>query len=151
MNVIALIAGLSRNELRRRLGKGAPTGSTWSQRQIESALRIVTPILDGTGAPLVAGAAPARPVELMFDDGSGSVGWARVNAMWTDGVPYEMLLTQRLVGSAWQNHRNSTSSSLGVVLTADLVSASTALARPTFGASRRVVTTTSRRCRRSGR
>jgi hypothetical protein len=40
--------------------------------------------------------------------------------MWSDGVPYEVLLTQRSVGSAWQNHRNSTSSALGTVITAEL-------------------------------
>jgi|NGEPerStandDraft_6_1074524.scaffolds.fasta_scaffold36195_1 hypothetical protein len=120
MKVIALIAGLTPNELRRRIGESAPKGSSWTQRQIESALRVVTLIIDGTVESLVPGAEPARPVELVFDEESRSTGWARINAMWSGGVPYEVLLTQRLVGSAWQNHRNSTSSALGTVLTAGL-------------------------------
>lgn len=37
-----------------------------------------------------------------------------------DGVPYEVLLTQRAVGGAWLAHRNSTTTLLGPILGAQL-------------------------------
>jgi hypothetical protein len=59
----------------------------------------------------VHGAIPFRPVELLLN-GASSRGWAEIEKMRVSGVPYEWLLAQRTVGSAWGSHRNRTSSKL---------------------------------------
>lgn len=120
MDVLAFVAGLTPKELRRRMGEDAPKGQAWSQRQVQAALRLITSIVEGTSVSLVTGAEPARPVEMIFKDEGSDTGWDQVETMRTQGVPYELLLTQRAVGAAWQNHRNSTSSEPGTALATEL-------------------------------
>jgi hypothetical protein len=40
--------------------------------------------------------------------------------MFVDGVPYEVLLTQRAVGGAWLSHRNSTTGLLPPIMATEL-------------------------------
>jgi hypothetical protein len=57
-----------------------------------------------------------RPIEHLLPDVDDPdcqedrrVGWALVEELRARGVPFEVLLTQRAVGSSWGAHRNSTS------------------------------------------
>jgi hypothetical protein len=114
METLALIAGLTLRDLRRRLGDDAPSADTWKPSQIKAAWTLIDAIVSGTVASPVLEAASARPVDLLLAEQVS--GWDLVDAMCTGGVSYEMLLTQRAVGSAWNQHRNSTSSKLGINL-----------------------------------
>jgi hypothetical protein len=120
METLALIAGLTSKDLRRRLADDAPFSDAWKPSQIKAAWTLIDAIVSGTVPSPVMEATSARPVELLLGEKDKLSGWALVDAMRTGGVSYEMLLTQRAVGSAWNQHRNSTSSKLGINLS-DLI------------------------------
>lgn len=117
------VAGLSYRDLTDR---AADRGSTlpgsasgdWTQEQVAVAFAVVDEVISGTGHSRLPGATPARPVELLMP--AASSGWTAVEALMRDGVPYEVLLTQRAVGGAWLAHRNSTTTLLGPILGAQL-------------------------------
>lgn len=114
MEVFCAIAGLSFRDLKERLGDEIPnrSGSRWSAAAIAAAFSVVDRIVRGTeSAELAEGAIPLRPVELLLSGDPGG-GWAEIEQMRVSGVPYEWLLAQRTVGSAWGAHRNRTSSTL---------------------------------------
>lgn len=115
MDTLALIAGLTPKELRRRAGLS--DSGVWSPRQVTQAFDIVNLIVEGTGVSTMPGAVPHRPIEHLFNSDKSIKGWALVEQMRTDGVPLGTLLAQRAVGSAWGLHRNATSSRLGMALT----------------------------------
>jgi hypothetical protein len=108
METLALVAGLSWRDLQARSearGVALPGEATsaWSMQQLQSAFAVIDDIVCGRGKPQLDGAIAARPVELLL---KGSLGWAEIERLRIDGVPYETLLTQRDVGSAWSAHRN---------------------------------------------
>lgn len=113
MEVLCAIAGLSFRDLKERLGDAIPnrSDSRWRAGAIVTAFSVVDAIVRGTEkADLTHGAIPLRPVELLLNGESS--GWAEIEKMRVSGVPYEWLLAQRTVGSAWGAHRNRTSSTL---------------------------------------
>ncbi len=87
-----------------------PTG-TWSVEQVDAAFDVFDAIVRGTLKPALPGAIAARPVEMLFGTAQGQ-GWDLVEQLRTQGVPYEVLLTQRAVGGAWLAHRSSTANRL---------------------------------------
>lgn len=119
-NVVAAlcaVAGLSYRELRSRVTTSLPgTGSgPWKHGQLVAAFTVLDDIVSGNVHASSAAAQPMRPVEHLLSAAEGSAGaessgrgWALVEQMRSHGVPFEMLLTQRAVGSAWGAHRNST-------------------------------------------
>ncbi len=114
MEVLGAIAGLSFRDLKERLVDAIPNRSDgrWRAGAIAKAFSVVDAIVRGTEkADLTHGAIPLRPVELLLN-GEASGGWAEIEKMRVSGVPYEWLLAQRTVGSAWGAHRNRTSSTL---------------------------------------
>lgn len=114
MEVCCAIAGLSFRDLKERLGDEIPnrSGSRWRAGAIAAAFSVVDRIVRGTEtAEFAEGAIPLRPVELILN-GDPAGGWAEVEKMRVSGVPYEWMLAQRTVGSAWGSHRNRTSSKL---------------------------------------
>jgi hypothetical protein len=117
IDTLALIAGLTSKELRRRLGIRGASGTEWTPRQVKEALSLIDSIISGTISTPVTGAVPLRPVELVLTEGAPLTGWPLVEKMRTTGVPFEVLLAQRAVGGSWGLHRNATSSKLGAAVT----------------------------------
>lgn len=117
------VAGLSYRDLTDRTADrgttlpGQPWGS-WSQEQVAVAFSVVDEVVGARGHSRLPGSTPARPVELLMP--VASAGWTAVEAFMRDGVPYELLLTQRAVGGAWLAHRNSTATLLGPIMGAQL-------------------------------
>lgn len=115
LECLAIVAGFTSKELRRRLGSDAPVGESWTPRSIRAAWIIIDETIRGIARSPLADAVPLRPVELLAAADPSS-GWRLIEQMRVGGVPYETLLVQRSVGSAWGQHRNATSSSAGIAL-----------------------------------
>lgn len=113
MEVFCAIAGLSFRDLKERVGEALPnrSGGRWRVGAIAAAFAVVDGIVRGTESADTEGAIPLRPIELLLNS-EPSGGWAQIEKMRSSGVPYEWLLAQRTVGSAWGSHRNRTSSKL---------------------------------------
>lgn len=111
METLCAVAGLTYRDLKDRVGQtklpGDPQG-TWTQAQAEAAFKVIDAIVRGTVSASSPAATAARPVELLMGRKNGPSGWAAVEELRSQGVPYELLLTQRVVGSAWGAHRNAT-------------------------------------------
>ena len=119
MSTLCAVAGLSYRDLKSRTAPirlpGNVTGQ-WQHGQIKAAFAVIDKIVKGGVASSTPAAQPMRPVEHLLPDVDDpdhqedrSVGWALVEDLRTHGVPFEVLLTQRVVGSSWGAHRNSTS------------------------------------------
>ncbi len=124
MEVLCAMAGLSFRDLKERVGDELPNRSTgrWRAGAIAAAFAVVDGIVRGTEKVESAeGAIPLRPIELFLNNESAS-GWAQIEEMRSSGVPYEWLLAQRTVGSAWGSHRNRTSSKMLEVVASRLCS-----------------------------
>ena len=115
---LCLVAGITYKELRERATSSLPTnpGGRWTQPQIEGAFAVIDGFVRGDIACPVPDAITRRPVELLLDP-DRAADWTRVQGLLSGGVPYELLLTQRAVGSAWGAHQNSTATTVqkGVV------------------------------------
>ena len=114
METLCVLAGVTFDELRDRMPEIALPGDArgvWNTTQLNRAFAEIDSIVRGTTTSAAADAMPSRPVELVErvagPDAAG--GWERIEALRTGGVPYEILLAQRVVGSAWGQHRNRTS------------------------------------------
>ncbi|MFL5350687.1 MAG: hypothetical protein ACJ8AT_38440 [Hyalangium sp.] len=120
IEVLCAIAGLSWRDLKDRLGKDIPAkpSSRWTLAQISLAWEVINTIIRGQEQTDIPGAGPARPIELLDEP-----GWERVEKLRREGVPYELLLLQRQVGSAWLVHRNATSNLVLSSLAARICSA----------------------------
>jgi len=125
MEVLCTIAGLSHRDLRERLGEQIPSEPSghWTPRVVTAAFRVVDAVVRGRESTDVPGAIAAGPVELILRDSmarSAEAGWQLVERMRCSGIPYEVLLAQRTVGSAWGAHRNRTSSAVVPLIAARL-------------------------------
>jgi hypothetical protein len=119
MATLCAIAGLSYRDLKSRTAPvGLPGDVTgrWQHEQIQAAFAVIDKIVKGSVASSTPAARPMRPVEHLLPDiddpenrEDRPIGWALVEELRTHGVPFEVLLTQRAVGSSWGAHRNSTS------------------------------------------
>lgn len=92
----------------------APSGS-WNEDNIRKLLAYFDGLVEGRGDRVVPNTEPSRAIELLETG-----GWARLDQLRTDGVPYSLLLAQRAVGGAWLQHKNQTATRLNAV-TARLV------------------------------
>ena len=118
---LGLVAGLSWRDLRDRTAAiggvalpASPAGP-WQHDQVASAFAVIDRIVRGLDAARLAGATPARPVELMYDSGE-MTGWDSVARYIENGVPFEILLAQRAVGGAWLSHRQATTSQIPALI-----------------------------------
>jgi hypothetical protein len=110
VETLCAVAGLSFRDLKDRAAARLPGNPRrrWSQLQAETAFAVIDAIVRGAVTALSSAATAARPVEMLFAANEQPAGWAAVEALLSQGVPYEVLLTQRVVGSAWGAHRNAT-------------------------------------------
>lgn len=82
------------------------SGGSWTVADLGRLLEYFDRLVCGEVETNIPGATPTRAIELIEDD---SGGWARVDELNAGGVPYELLLAQRAVGSPWLAHKNKTS------------------------------------------
>jgi hypothetical protein len=106
---LCLVAGITYKELRERADPPLPVRADgrWTQPQIEAVFKVIDGFVRGTIEHPVPDAAIRRPAELLLAPNVPG-GWDRVQRLLSGGVPYELLLAQRAVGSAWGAHQNST-------------------------------------------
>ncbi|MFI6783761.1 hypothetical protein [Micromonospora sp. NPDC050276] len=119
---LCAVAGMTFNELRDRSEErlpGNPAG-VWSVSQVSAAFEVIDRVVRGAALPRNPAAVARRPVEMLFADDGAPLGWHLVEQMRTGGAPYEVLLAQRVVGTSWGGHRNSTSSIVQAQVTDDL-------------------------------
>lgn len=110
VHVLCLVAGMAYRDLCERV-EGMPVSpdGPWDRESIARAFSVIDAIVKGEVSSEIEGTLAARPVELLLPLGV-TRGWRDVERFYVDGVPYEMLLVQRAVGTAWGAHRNRTSS-----------------------------------------
>ncbi len=119
MSTLCAVAGLSYRDLKSRTAPirlPSNIAGRWQHEQLQAAFVVINKIVKGNVASGSAAARPMRPVEHLLPDMDDPdhqrerpVGWALVEELRVHGVPFEVLLTQRAVGSSWGAHRNSTS------------------------------------------
>ena len=119
MSTLCAVAGLSYRDLKSRTAPirlPSNIAGRWQHEQLQAAFAVINKIVKGNVASGSAAARPMRPVEHLLPDMDDPdhqrerpVGWALVEELRVHGVPFEVLLTQRAVGSSWGAHRNSTS------------------------------------------
>lgn len=111
METLCSVAGLSYSELSARV-EGLPSDprGRWSPSQTHAAFTLIDELVRGQVVDRLPGTAPARALEFFPRLGLGRDGWSLVEELRRGGVPYEVLLAQRVVGGAWLAHRNRTSS-----------------------------------------
>lgn len=119
MPTLCAVAGLSYRDLKSRTAPVRLPGKVagrWQHGQLQAAFAVIDKIVKGGVASNTAAARPMRPIEHLLPDVDDPdcqedrpVGWALVEELRALGVPFEVLLTQRAVGSSWGAHRNSTS------------------------------------------
>lgn len=119
---LCAVAGMTYNELRERSDEGLPTNParTWSVAQVSAAFDVIDKVVRGALVPRNPTAVALRPVEMLFADDAAPRGWDLVEQMRIQGVPYEVLLAQRVVGTSWGAHRNSTSTKVQAQVTDEL-------------------------------
>lgn len=114
VRVLCLVAGITFNELGDRVTHpDFPSGpeGPWTSAAVSAAFEVIDAIVRGREKAIIPQAQPARPRELVQSPFPGMrSGWELVEAMRRGGVPYEVLLAQREVGGAWNQHRGATSS-----------------------------------------
>lgn len=115
MEMLEALIGVTHKELRERVdGLPVEVDRVWTNAALNNAFAYIDELIRGTlPAPSTPGTFLPAPVELMAPI-AGPVaggGWERVEQLRSGGVPYELLLAQRVVGSAWGQHRNRTSQS----------------------------------------
>ena len=120
VEVYAQIAGLSWRDLKDRSAKSGITlpstsSSDWSPDQLKAVKAIVNEVIIGAAAVHMAGALPARPIELIHSS-NGNMAWTEVDAFHRGGVTYGQLLAQRIAGGTWSAHRNRTATDVWSLL-----------------------------------
>jgi hypothetical protein len=113
MEVFCAIAGLTFRDIKERLGDEVPNAleGRWQGKSVAAVFRVVDAIVRGIASTTITqGAISLKPIELILEKTTG--GWTEIERLRCSGVPYEWLLAQRTVGSAWGAHRNRTSSKL---------------------------------------
>lgn len=113
METLEALIGVTHKELRERVdGLPVDGNRAWTNVALNKAFSYIDSLVTGTlQPPLPSGTFLPAPVELVSQiagaDAAG--GWSRLEELRTGGVPYELMLAQRVVGSAWGQHRNRTS------------------------------------------
>ncbi|MBE8520721.1 hypothetical protein ILP97_25095 [Amycolatopsis sp. H6(2020)] len=127
VTALCAAAGLSYRDLRARVHDASvPTDlrRKWKNDQLKAVFNVVDAVITGQVTASSPAAEPARPVEHLLpdiDDEPGRQrGWELVEQMRVHGVPYELLLTQRAVGSAWVAHRSSKAKHVQAAVTTTL-------------------------------
>lgn len=119
---LCAVAGITYGELHDRAKVRLPTNPDreWSVAQVTAAYTVIDRLVRGTVTPKNPAAVALRPVEMLFASDEAPRGWNLVEHMRSEGAPYEVLIAQRVVGTSWGAHRNSTSIKVQAQVTDDL-------------------------------
>ena len=112
MQALCAVAGLSYSDLQERAaGLPADPKGPWEPSQIKAAFAVIDAVVTGAVESGLSGAVAMQPFDLIgkLAGQPPESGWSRVEAQRSGGVPYEVLLGQRVAGGAWLAHRNTTS------------------------------------------
>ncbi|MEI6566951.1 MAG: hypothetical protein WCR20_09750, partial [Verrucomicrobiota bacterium] len=125
MTTLAAIVGLSGSELIQRANLATPSNpsGTWPPDSIRLAFEVVDDIVCNRVLPPLSNGLPSRPIELLGDPKvteNQKSGWAEIEKFRTMGIPYEVLLAQRIEGGAWRTHRDRTGSKFAVTIAEEL-------------------------------
>ena len=113
MTALCAVAGLSYSDLSERAsGLPADPEAQWTNPAVRTAFAEIDAIVRGQVPATLPGTVPVGPIDLMPGLGAAGAtpGWASIEGQFSNGVPYEVLLAQRLAGGTWLAHRNATSS-----------------------------------------
>jgi hypothetical protein len=119
LETLANVAGLSYGDLQARAAvalPGAATSTSWTAEQTNAAFDVIDPVIRGVNQARLPGAVAARPIELLLAQADHPRGWAAVDRFRRHGVPFEVLLTQRAVGGAWNAHRSGTQNEIAKLM-----------------------------------
>lgn len=117
ITALCAVAGVSYSDLTERAeGMPADPEGQWSNTAVRSAFAVLDAIVRGLVPTTLADTVPVGPIDLMPALGAIGThpGWDSVEAQYLAGVPYEVLLAQRVAGGTWLAHRNATSGLLNV-------------------------------------
>lgn len=117
LEALMAVAGLSWGDLKVRanLPKTQKPEGPLDQEALGRVVAVVNEVVGNEGKALLPGSIPSRPIELLGDPivgGEAKSGWAHIETLRVGGVPYEVLLAQRVAGGAWRTHRDRTGSKL---------------------------------------
>ena len=121
IEVLCASAGLGYDDLRMRLRNEIPARleDHWTPSQVRAAFEVIDSVVRGSEVGDVAGTIPVRPVE--FVSGWVDSGWETIEQLAQSGLPYEVLLAQRLVGDSWkQSTKNQVSNIISRQVAEDL-------------------------------
>ncbi len=108
VRVLAALVARTPTDLYLEVGGKTPRGT-----RLPRVWEFVDSVVQGTHkAPERIGAtAPQfrRPIELLADSRPHEEGWARLEALFSRGVPYELLILQRMVGTGFGTVQNASS------------------------------------------
>lgn len=126
MVALCAVAGMSYSDLTER-AVGLPTNPVthWSNSAVRTAFGVIDAVVRGAVPTTLPDTIPVGPIDLMPGLGGPDAGpgWARVDAQFSNGVPYEVLLAQRAAGGTWLAHRNSTTGVLNNTVADELCAA----------------------------
>ena len=112
IQALCTVAGLSYGDLQERVpGLPSDPANPWMPTQVRDAFALIDDVVMARVTSSLPGTVPTRPLDLMATV-VGPVapgGWATIEAQAEKGVPYEVLLAQRLAGGTWLAHRFATS------------------------------------------
>jgi hypothetical protein len=117
IETLCLAAGVAFSDAKEWFGSGS---ETWTLEQVTELWSYVDNLVEGRVESPIADSEAARAIELI-DNPQG--GWAILDRLRTEGVPYELLLAQRSAGGVWLQHKNRTSKFPNIAA-ADLLCAS---------------------------
>lgn len=110
IETLCLTAGVSYGDAKEWFG---PSGDVWSPGQVEALVEYLNQLVGGEIRSMIPESKAARAIELIE---TPEGGWALLEKLRTDGVPFELLLAQRSAGGVWLQHKNRTSSHANIAV-----------------------------------
>jgi hypothetical protein len=123
IEALCAVASVSFGDLKDRVpGLPASPSASWSPSAAKKAFAAITDILNAASDPGTSTSRPVAPLDMIraYSGIAGATGWAGVEERLARGVPYEVLLAQRVAGGTWLAHRQATANKISP-LTADVV------------------------------
>jgi hypothetical protein len=127
ITTLAAISGLSWEDLanRAKLETATSFEGPWSPEAVRKAFEVINAVVENKLTSTFENILPSRPIEMLGDpviaDGQKS-GWGLVEQFRTQGVPYEVLLAQRVEGGTWRTHRDRTGGKFSFLIAGEVCS-----------------------------
>lgn len=112
IEALCLIAGVSYSDACDWFNPGS---GEWNRDSAGRLIAYLDDLINGRCKSIVPASVASRGVEFFESN-----GWSKADEFLSKGVPYEVLLAQRLGGGVWLAHKNKTSSRLNISI-ADMI------------------------------